>query len=70
MLPRPRDLWLWALTILDDVLVGKFWYRLKRGEVRGAARSIGELLTGFPGFWLALAALGSFGMVVAWAVQP
>ena len=57
MAPGPRDIWLWMITVLDDVLVEKFWYRLRRGDVRGAARSIGELFTGFPGCWLALVAL-------------
>jgi hypothetical protein len=46
------------ITVLDDVLVEKFWYRLRRGDVRGAARSIGELFTGFLGCWLVLVALG------------
>jgi hypothetical protein len=46
------------ITVLDDVFVEKFWYRLRRGDLRGAGRSIGELLTGFPGCWLVVVALG------------
>jgi hypothetical protein len=50
----PRDIWRWIVTVLDDVLVEKFWYRLRRGDVRAAARSITELFTGFPGCWVIL----------------
>ncbi len=57
MPPRPQDLWRWLVTILDDVLVEKFWRRLRRGDTRGALRSITEIITGFAGCWLVLAAL-------------
>lgn len=57
MPPRPQDLWRWLVTILDDVLVEKFWYRLRRGDTRGAVRAITEIITGFPGCWLLFAAL-------------
>ena len=57
MPPRPQDLWRWLVTILDDVLVEKFWYRLRRGDTRGAVRAITEIITGFPGCWLVLAVL-------------
>ena len=57
MPPRPQDLWRWLVTILDDVLVEKFWYRLRRGDTRGAVRAITEIFTGFPGCWLSLAVL-------------
>jgi hypothetical protein len=50
--PKPRDIWLWIITVLDDVFIGKFWYRLKRGDTRGALRSITEPIIGFPGCWL------------------
>jgi hypothetical protein len=56
------------ITVLDDVLVEKFWYRLRRGDVRGAARSIGELFAGFPGCWLTLVALVALGILLALAV--
>jgi hypothetical protein len=56
------------ITVLDDVLVEKFWYRLRHGDVRGAARSIGELLTGFPGCWLALVAIVALGILLVLAV--
>jgi hypothetical protein len=68
MLPRPRDLWLWMITVLDDVFVEKFWYRLKRGDVRGAARSIGELFPGFPGCWLAIVVLAVLGILLLRAI--
>jgi hypothetical protein len=64
MLPGLRDIWLWVITVLDDVLVEKFWYRLRRGDVRGAARAIGELFTGFPGCWLILVALVALGLLL------
>ena len=57
MPPRPQDLWRWLVTILDDVLVEKMWYRLRRGDTRGAVRAITEIITGFPGCWLSLAVL-------------
>lgn len=57
MPPGLRDIWRWTITVLDDVLVEKFWYRLRRGDVGGAARSIWELVIGFPGCSLVLAAL-------------
>ena len=57
MPPRPQDLWRWLVTILDDVLVEKFWYRLRRGDTGGAVRSITEIITGFPGCWLTLIVL-------------
>jgi hypothetical protein len=38
--------------VLDDVFIGKFWYRLRRGDARGALRSITDPLFGFPGCWL------------------
>jgi hypothetical protein len=50
--PGLRDVWLWAITVLDDVLVEKFWHRLRGGDARGAARAIWELVIGFPGCWL------------------
>jgi hypothetical protein len=68
MPPGPRDLWLWMITVLDDVFVEKFWYRLKRGDARGAARSIWELVIGFPGCWVALVALVVLGVVIARAL--
>jgi hypothetical protein len=40
------------ITVLDDVLIEKFWYRLKRGDTRGALRSISDPLVGFAGCWL------------------
>ncbi len=57
MPPRPQDLWRWLVTILDDVLVEKFWRRLRGGDTRGARRAIIEIITGFPGCWLVLAAM-------------
>jgi hypothetical protein len=57
MPPRLQDLWRWFVTILDDVLVEKLWYRLRRGDTRGAVRSITELIPGFAGCWLLLGAL-------------
>jgi hypothetical protein len=64
MAPRLQDLWRWLVTILDDVFVEKFWIRLRRGNVRGAVRSIAELITGFPGCWLILAGLALLVLVV------
>ena len=52
MPPKLRDIWLWIITVLDDVFIGKFWYRLRRGDARGALRSITDPLFGFPGCWL------------------
>jgi hypothetical protein len=49
---RPRDIWLWMITVFDDLLIEKFWYRLKRGDTRGALRSITEPFVGFVGCWL------------------
>jgi hypothetical protein len=57
MPPRPQDIWRWLVTILDDVLVEKFWYRLRRGDTHGALRSVTEIITGFPGCWVLLIAL-------------
>jgi hypothetical protein len=62
--PGPRDIWLWMITIVDDVLVEKFWYRLRRGDARGAARAIWELVIGFPGCWLGLIALVALALVL------
>jgi hypothetical protein len=66
--PGPRDIWLWMITVLDDVVVEKFWYRLRRGDVRGAVRSIGELFTGFPGCWLGILGLVALGVLFARAL--
>jgi hypothetical protein len=61
---KPQDLWRWMVTILDDVLVEKVWYRLRRGDRRGAVRAITELITGFPGCWIALVVLAAIGVLV------
>jgi hypothetical protein len=68
MPPRPQDLWRWLITILDDVLLEKFWYRLRRGDTRGAARAITEIITGFPGCWLVLAVLILVTVLLARAI--
>jgi hypothetical protein len=64
MPPRPQDLWRWLVTILDDVLVEKFWYRLRRGDARGALRAITEIVTGFAGCWLVLTVLTLVGVLL------
>jgi hypothetical protein len=62
VLPRLRDVWLWIVTALDDVVVEKFWYRLRRGDVRGAGRAIWELVIGFPGCWVSVLMLVLLGL--------
>jgi hypothetical protein len=62
--PGLRDVWLWAITVLDDVLVEKFWHRLRAGDARGAARAIWELVIGFPGCWVVLVAVVALGILL------
>jgi hypothetical protein len=56
------------ITVLDDVFIQKFWYRLRRGDTRGALRSITELLIGFPGCWLFAIALVILAILLIRAV--
>lgn len=68
MLPGPRDIWLWIVTIFDDIFVEKFWYRLRHNDPRGAGRAVGELIIGFPGCWLGVAILAALVILLVRAL--
>jgi hypothetical protein len=54
---RLRNAAYWFITALDDVLVEKIWFRLRRGDVRGASRVLAELAVGWWGCTATLAAV-------------
>ena len=49
MATRLRDFGMWVVTAIDDVVVERFWRRLRRGQIGPAFAVWGEFLTGWWG---------------------
>ena len=68
MLPvraRLKDIAMWVVTGIDDIVVERTWRAWRRGDRALAVRTWRELVLGFPG--CALPLLAGFVAFVAWA---
>lgn len=63
---RFRDVVMWFVTAVDDIVVERTWRALRRGDGRTARRTWSELVFGFAG--CAVPALLVLAGLVVWAV--
>jgi hypothetical protein len=63
---RLRDVAMWIVTAVDDIVIERTWRALRRGDRELTARTWRDLVVGFPG--CALPVLGGLAALVAWLV--
>lgn len=63
---RFRDVVMWFVTAVDDIVVERTWRALRRGDTATARRAWGDLVLGFAG--CAVPVLLVVAALVIWAV--